>query len=192
MCRQSYNEKISPDLTATANFLNSVSDRRQNFSHKWVIFAIGPEWNLTKIQTILILIRKIISSLLSWWEGDFFLFLSVFPRVVNAWFIVFLPFRKILFAENWARCLYPPLLGRSGNQMILQTTEINYQAHRKYLSMEATIVSSWGLWNKAERLFTKCDANDLNLTTFVFTLFMVTITDITFRGEGSLVTTSPR
>ena len=52
MCRQSYNEKIPLDLTATANFLNSVSDRRQNFSHKWVIFAIGPEWNLTKIRTI--------------------------------------------------------------------------------------------------------------------------------------------
>ena len=49
MCRQSYNEKIPLDLTATANFLNSVSDRRQNFSHKWVIFAIGPERNLTKI-----------------------------------------------------------------------------------------------------------------------------------------------
>ena len=61
------------------------------------------------------------------WRNFFYLFSSVFPRVVNVWFIVFLPFRKILFAENSARCLYPPLLGRSGKQMILQTTEINYQ-----------------------------------------------------------------
>ena len=143
MCRQSYNEKISSDLTATANFLNSVSDRRQNFSHKWVIFAIGPERNLTKIKTISSKKDHQFLAIL-WWEGDFFLFLSVFPWVVNAWFIVFLPFRKILFAENWARCLYPPLLGRSGKQMILQTTEINYQARRKYLSMEATI-ATWAL-----------------------------------------------
>ena len=43
--------------------------------------------------------------------------------------------------------------------------------------------------NKAEHLFTNCDADDL-IFTFVFTLFMATITNRTFRKKGTLVTTS--